>query len=486
MVSEVRPKSIGCCNRPREDRVTRPDAAKLAAVLKATSAKELKPYVDTLASAALLDPIPEPGAITKTTIREDAGITEWELSNGVKVVMKPTDFRADEIVFRATSPGGTSLANDVDYIAASTADQLVNVGGVGKFSTIDLRKLLTGKTASASSYISELEEGLSGSSSKKDLDTMFQLIYLRFTQPRADKTAFAVQANQTRTLMANQRAVPEFTFREALNSTRYQDHLRRRVSTPETVDQWNLEKSFAFYKDRFADASDFTFFFVGSFEPATLKPFVERYLASLPSLRRKETWKDIGVKTPTGVVEKRVEKGIEPKSQTAIVFTGPFEFDQTQRVAIRAMSEILRTRLIEAIREELGGTYGIGANYGFQKFPTSDYSITIQFGSDPQRVDELVKRVFQEIEKLKTEGPTEKQLNDEKEALIREFETNTKENNYLLNQISLRYYHGDDPADMWKVPEFYRKLDAATIQQAAKLYLNMNRYVKVSLFPEKK
>src|SRR4030095_2210648 len=158
-------------------------------------------------------------------------------------------------------------------------------------------------------------------------------------------------------------------------------------------------------------------------EPAMLKPFVERYLASLPSLRRKETWKDVGVTTPTGIVEKRVEKGIEPKSQTAIIFSGPFEFDQTQRVELRAMSEILGTRLLETIREELGGTYGIGANYSYQKFPKADYSITISFGSDPQRVDELVKRVLQEIEKFKSDGPTEKQLNDEKEALIREFAT---------------------------------------------------------------
>jgi zinc protease len=463
-----------------------PDEQKLAAVIKAASAKELKPYVDTLASVVLLDSIPEPGTITKTTFKEKAGITEWELSNGVRVVLKPTDFRADEILFRATSPGGTSLANESDYIAASTASQIITAGGVGKFNSIDLRKVLTGKTASVMPFIGELEEGLNGSSTRKDLESMFQQVYLRFAQPRADKTAFAVQANQARTFMANQMVIPEFAFFEALNNTRYQNHPRRRMQTIESVDNWNLDKSFAFYKDRFADASDFTFFFVGSFEPAMLKPFVERYLGSLPSLRRKETWKDIGVTTPAGIVEKRVEKGIEPKSQTAIVFSGPFEFDQTRRVEIRAMSEILGTRLLETIREELGGTYSIGANFGYQKFPQPDYSITIQFGSDPQRVDELVKRVLQEIEKFKTEGPTEKQLNDEKEALIREFEINSKQNGYLLNQIALRYLHDDDPAGIWNVPDFYRKLDAAAIQRAAKLYLNTNRYVKVTLLPEKK
>jgi zinc protease len=404
----------------------------------------------------------------------------------VKVVLKPTTFKADEILFRATSPGGTSLAGDKDYIPASTATQVITAGGVGKFNAIDLRKYLTGKVASASPYISELEEGLNGSSSRKDLETMFQLIYLRFVQPRADATAFGVQAAQTKTMLGNQTAAPEYAFFQTLNNTRYQNHLRRRLSTTADVDQWNLDKSLAFYKDRFADASDFTFFFVGSFDLETIKPLVERYLGALPSIHRKETWKDVGARTAPGLVEKRVEKGVEPKSLAAIVFSGPFEFDQSHRVTIRAMSEILSTRLLEIIREELGGTYSINASSSYQKFPNQEYSITIQFGSSPERTEDLIKRVFEEIEKFKASGPTEKQLNDEKEALLREFESNSKLNNYLVNQISLRYYHGEDPAGLWNIPDYYRKLDAAMIQQAARTYLNPNNFVKVTLFPEKK
>jgi zinc protease len=262
-----------------------------------------------------------------------------ELSNGVKVILKPTTFKADEILFRATSPGGTSLASDKDYIPASTATQVITAGGVGKFNAIDLRKFLTGKTASAGPYIAELEEGLNGSSSRKDLETMFQLIYLRFTQPRADANAFSVQAARMKTLLANQAAGPEFAFFDALTTARYQNHLRRRLATPATVEEWNLDKSQAFYKDRFADASDFTFVFIGSFDLATMKPLVERYLGALPSIHRKESWKDVGVRTPAGIVEKQVEKGLEPKSEAAIVFSGPFEYDQTHRVAIRAMAE---------------------------------------------------------------------------------------------------------------------------------------------------
>jgi zinc protease len=463
-----------------------PDESKLAAVIKEGPPTDLKAYVDTIGSAVLLESLPAPGKITKASVDEKSGLTTWELANGVKVVLKPTTFRADEILFRASSPGGTSLASDADYIPASTATQVIGAGGVAKFSAIDLGKMLAGKVATAFPFIGELEEGFAGSSSRKDLETMFQLIYLRFTQPRADQNIFAVQATQARTFMLNQSVSPDFAFFDALTSARFSNHPRRRADTAATVDQWNLEKSLAFYKDRFADASDFTFFFVGSFDEATIKPLVERYLGALPSLKRKETWKDVGVTLPSGVVEKTVAKGIEPKSRAAIVFSGPFVFDQQHRAAIRAMSEILQTRLLDLIREELGGTYSIISQASYQKYPKPEYSITIQFGCSPDRTEDLIKRVFAEIENFKEKGPTEKQLNDEKEALLREFETNSKQNAYLLSQIQLRYYHQEDPAGIWLVPEFYKKLDAAAVQEAAKMYLNPKSYVKVTLFPEKK
>ena len=463
-----------------------PDEAKLAAAIKAAPNKDLKAYVDNVSSAALLDPLPSGGTVVKTTTKDPVGITEWELSNGVKVVLKPTTFREDEILFRAASPGGTSLASDADYIPANTAAQVLSAGGVGQFNAIDLRKVMTGKVANVSAFIGETEESLSGNSSRRDLETMFQLIYLRFTQPRADADAFKVQSTQVRTALANQSAVPEFAFAEALTSIMGQNHPRRRITTAATVDQWNLEKSLAFYRERFADASDFTFFFVGTFDLPTMKPLVERYLGGLPSIHRKETWKDVGVRPPVGVVEKTVEKGIEPKSQTAIVFTGPFEYDPSHRTTLRAMSHILQMRLLDSIREELGGTYTISVNGNGQKIPRQEYQVSIQFGGDPQRVDVLLKRVFEEIEKLKTNGPTEKEIADEKEALLREFETSSKQNGFLLTQIAGKYQIGEDVAGIWEAPELYKKIDASSVQQAARTYLNTGNYVRVTLVPEKK
>src|SRR4029453_715180 len=273
-----------------------------------------------------------------------------------------------------------------------------------------------------------LEEGLAGNSSRKDIETMFQLIYLRFTQPRADAAAFTVEASRAKSMLANQTASPGFAFGEAVNTAMYQNHPRRRATTAATVDEWDLNKSMAFYKDRFADASDFTFVFVGSFDTATMKPLVERYLGALPSTHRKETWKDVGARISTGVIDRSVEKGLEAKSQTTIIYSGPFEYNQTQRIAINAMTNILSTRLLEAIREDLGGTYSITAGASYSKIPIEDYQIRINFGSDPQRTDALVARVLQEIEALKNDGPTEKQVADEKEALLRAFEANTKQN----------------------------------------------------------
>jgi zinc protease len=191
-----------------------------------------------------------------------------------------------------------------------------------------------------------------------------------------------------KTLLANQSVVPEFAFYNEVTKAVYQNHPRRQRPTAATIDQWNLEKSLAFYKDRFADASDFTFYFVGSFDLETMKPFVERYLGSLPSLKRKETWKDVGVKRPAGVIERRVEKGIEPKSLSMIRFDGPFVFDPDHRVALHAMSEILEMRLLQELREELGGTYSVSVNDSYQKFPQPQYSISIQFGSSPDRTDD--------------------------------------------------------------------------------------------------
>jgi zinc protease len=473
-------------NAPERTGMAIPNEARLSGVIKEEAGKSLNAYVDSAGGAALLNTVPVAGSIARTTTKAAVDITEWELSNGVKVVLKPTTNHADEILMRATSPGGTSLADAKDYIPASTAAQVIAAGGLGSLSATDLQKVMTGKVAAVRPFIGDIETGLLGSSAPKDLETMFQLVYLTFTQPRADPTAFAVQLAQAKSALANQAADPEYAFVEMLTDTLGQNHPRRRLPTPADLDRWDLSRSLTFYKERFADASNFTFVFVGSFDVAAMRPLVERYLGSLPSRRRHETWKDIGAKTATGVIEKRVEKGIAPKSQAAIVFTGPFEYDQKHRVVLRALTQALEARLLDSLRQQLGGVYSPSVNPRFDRAPQAEYSVAIEFGCDPQRTDELIRRVFQEIDGLKTEGPSVALMRDIREGFLREFETNSREDRYLLGEIVGAYQSGEDVTNIWALPDLYRSLDAATVQRAARMYLNVNNYVEVTLFPEKR
>jgi zinc protease len=472
-------------NAPQKAGLTVPPPAQLAEVLKSATEKDIKPYVDVAGGATLLDQPPKPGSIVNVTSRDAFGIVEWELSNGAKVVLKPTNFKEDEVVFRATSPGGTSLAADKDYVPAMTAGQVIGAGGLGKFDVIQLRNILAGKAASVTPYIGDTDEGVAGGASPKDLETMFQLIYLSFTAPRADPAVFEALKGQMKAMFVNQQASPDWAFRHMLQSTITQDHPRARMMTPEMVDEMDLQKSFAFYKDRFADAGDFTFVFAGNFDMAAMRPLVEQYLASLPSVHRAEKWRDVGIRPPKGVVEKVVRKGIEPKSEANIVFTGPMTFDTQQEVALDALALVLENRLRLTLREALRGTYGVSVEASADSVPDQEYSVTIDFGCDPQRTEELVKSVFRDIETLRAKGLTEQELGDAREGLLRQHESDLAQNNHLVAEIVARYRAGQDVATFFTLPAAYQRLTTAAVQEAAKRYLDIANYVRVTLVPEK-
>jgi zinc protease len=256
--------------------------------------------------------------------------------------------------------------------------------------------------------------------------------------------------------------------------------------TVDEIPKMSLEKSLAFYRDRFADASDFTFVFVGNLDLETLRPLVERYLASLPSLRRKETWRDWRVEPPEGVVKRTVEKGVEPKSLAAIVFSGPFEYTAKNRVAIRAAAQILETRLRKLLREKLSGTYDVGVRPTYGRIPREEFRVGVDLGADPERIDELVGLIFKEIRKLQKKGPTVQEVLEVRLAESRDYETNSQQNGWWLGQLVERYRLGEDPAILAQVPDSFAVLTPASVQAASKLYFNTGRYVQVMLYPEKR
>ena len=463
-----------------------PTPASLAAVIATASTATLSAYVDRVSAQPLLATLPAPGTVVRASTRDPIGVTEWQLSNGARVILKPTALKEDEILFRAVSPGGTSLASDQDLVAAKTAEQVVAEGGLGPFSRLDLNKVLAGAAAGVRADIDEDEEGLQGGSARKDVEKMFQLIYLTFTAPRADPARFEALKSRLRPMLANQQARPEAAFRDAIRSALTQDHPRARPLTPASVDQMDLDRSMAFYKSRFADASDFTFVFVGSFEVPAMKPLVERYLASLPSIRRAEAAADRGVHPPSGVVERQVVKGVDPRSQVAIVFSGPFQNDHMNRLLIKTVSQMLGGNLQRTLREELGGTYGVSVEPSFSKYPTQEYQIAIDFSCDPARVADLTAAAWKVIQDFAQRGPSNEYLAGARGLLDRELENGFQTNADLLNELTTKVEYGEDIAEIFNLRSFYDRLTTTAVRDAAREYLNAQRYVQVTLRPEGK
>ena len=471
---------------PQKEGTVTPTEEEMTAIFAAVAGKEIAPYEDAAVDAPLVAEVPSGSPVVSEETVDEVGVTIWELENGVRVVLKPTDFKDDEVLFSATSPGGTSLASDEVFMDAEVATQAVGQGGVGEFDQIALRKKLTGKVALVSPSIGQLTEGIGGRASPQDLETAFQLIYLYFTAPRRDENAFA--AFKAQMAAVNLGAMPQFVFLDTISSTMSQGHPRSGGSMAQAIEamlEADLDVALDFYRDRFADASDFSFYFVGAFDLEGIRPLVETWLGGLPNLGREETWVDHGIDPPAGVIEKLVHKGLEPQSQTQIIFSGDGEYSRHEWSVIVAMAEVLQIRLRELLREDLGGTYGVGVSGGLSYRPDEEYSVTIQFGSDPERAEELSAVVFAEIERLKAEGPDAETIAKVRETQRRSKETNLRVNGYWRSQLSSYESAG---RDIRTIPEYdaIENWTAEEVQQAAIRYLRLDQYAKFVLLPEKK
>jgi zinc protease len=470
---------------PQKEGVKIPTQADIAAVFGRAAKAQVVAYTENVSSEALIEKEPVAGHVVNERKIPGVDVTEWTLSNGARVLVKPTDFKADEVLFSAYSPGGNSLAADPDYMSASFATQILQQSGVGKFNMIDLGKKLSGKVASVNASIGETTEGLNGRASPKDLETLFQLAYLRFTAPRLDTAVFQALVNQITPYLQNKGSSPEGVFQDTVTVTLAQHAFRARPLTLQTWSEVNPQKALAFYKDRYADASDFTFLFVGNVDLATLKPLVEKYLASLPAINRKETFKDVSPSAPKGVVERAVYKGTEPKANTQIYFTGPCVYTPENRFAMRALTELFQIKLTESLREQLGGTYSPSTGGGCSRVPRQEYQISVRFGSAPENVEKLTKTTLALIDTLKNQPPSAADLEKVREQLLRGREVDLKQNTYWLGNIAARDQAGEDLNGLLAAYDAMIKgLTGAQIQAAAKQYLNTANYARFVLLPE--
>lgn len=472
---------------PEKEGVNLPDEAAILATLDSIEALQLAPYVDAVSDAPLLDQELGMAQVVGEKQWPDLGVTEWTLSNGITVVLKPTDFQNDQVMFSSYSPGGSSLYPDRDYFNATNTTSIINQSGIGPFSLSELNKKLAGKNVSIGPYISELNEGFGGSASTKDLETMFQLLYLYFTAPRLDTAVLQSYITQQKSILENIMVNPYYYFADEKNKIKYNNHPRRKA-LPELSDleSLDLEKIGSIYRDRFADAGDFTFVFVGNFELESLRPLLLKYLGSLPTEGRWEKWKNVHADLVEGKVEKTWVRGAAPKALVEMVWHDDFEYTAENRYAFTSLMSLLRIKLRESMREDKGGVYGVTVRENVSQQPDSTYSITISFNAEPDQVNDLIATAQQEIKSIMEKGADEKDIHKVTETQLQGKIKNLKENSYWLGQLSARYQN-ELPLEGIKLEalqESISTLNSDVLQQAASRYFGTGNYMQFVLLPE--
>ncbi|SEL14653.1 M16 family metallopeptidase [Parapedobacter koreensis] len=469
---------------PDKDKAGLPDENTVNGWFDELKALDITAYDDNIQDEPLLEQQPQAGTVINRTERPELGTTELTLSNGVKVVLKPTDFKNDEINIAAFSPGGTALYNDTDFLSATYAATVVGGSGLGPYDATQLTKYLSGKKVSVRPYISERNEGFNASSGKKDLQTTFELIYAYFVAPRLDMEVFQGYMQRIKASLANRLDDPDAVFADTINAVLYNNNIRRTSLTVEQVDLINPQRAYDIYKARFADASDFTVTIVGSFTEPEITPLILQYLGGLPAAGRKEQAPDLGIYPPEKGLQRTVYRGKEQKSSVRLYYFGNYDYSEDENMQMDALESILNIKLIERLREAESGVYGVSASASYAKSPRYRYSFGIAYGTSPDMVEPLMVSAFEEINKIKQQGPEQtdidKFINEQKRVL----EVQLRENSFWLGHLSGSYQNNEDPAYILNYLDKLRNVTVESVKTVANKYLAEDRLFKFVLMPE--
>ena len=434
--------------------------------------EDIKPYEDKEVASSLITKLPPKGSIVNQTQNDKLGTTTLTLSNGATVTYKKTDFKNDEILFDAFSYGGSSLYSDEDYLETVFANNGLTEAGVNGFNKVDLGKMMSGKIVNVRPRVGGISEEISGFTTPKDLEELFQLTHLYFTSLNKDDKAFASYINKQKAFIGNMMASPQFYFQDQFSKFVYGKNPRYSgFPTSEKLDQANYDLAYQKFKERFANAGDFNFYFVGNIDEDKLKEYSEKYLASLPSTGEKENYKTSDFRPLSGSHTKIVEKGTDPKSSVRIVYQGETTYDEKEDYALKSLGEILTIKLIEKLREEEGGVYGAGARGNMNKIPYGWYSFSISFPCGPENVDKLKNAAIAEVENIIANGPTDEDLAKIKEAQLLERKEDLKENKFWLDLLKKADYENRDANKVFDYETSVNDLSKSDIQNVAKKYL---------------
>jgi len=465
---------------PDKEDIKYPTEAEVLALAAEVEKMDIAPYVDADANKPLVPVVPTAGTIVKEEKDAKNNIIRWTLSNGVKVVIKPTTFKDDEILMAAQSLGGYSKYGQKDDVSSKIAADVIDQSGVGAFDLIELQKKLAGKNASVSPFISQLTEGFNGSSNISDFETMMQLTYLYFTAPRADKDAFASYKTKQTTALENKSLNPQAGFIDSIRVNLASHNPRARVMTVEMLNEAKLNRIKYIYQDRFSDPSGFTFYFVGNINPDSMKNTILTYLGGLPKAERNETWNDLGIRMPKTATKVKFQREMETaKASVFVGFTGDMKkYTIEERLMLMAVKEYLSLRYTETLREEIGGTYGAGLWTDVRHYPAIEYQLGIYFDCDPEKMDTMVQVVYNVVTELQNEGADATKVDNILKNKLKEHTEKIKQNRYWLSVIKSDDFDEEDYKD-FDYNKFWENLTPKDLQKAAKKYLDANSVVEI-------
>ena len=464
---------------PEKEGVSYPSETEILTLLKAVKDEKLQPYVDKISDEPLIAQEPEAGSIVKTSIDKKFGTTIWTLSNGAKVVIKPTTFKDDEILLSGISKGGSLLYGDRDISNLKVFNNIIDLGGLGNFNNIDLKKVLAGKNVSLSIGLDSRSEIVSGSSTPKDLATLMQLLYLSFTDQHKDDDAVNAWKSKIKDMLKNVSANPRSAFQDSLNVALYKTNPRKMNLKVEEIDEIDYERILQIWKERFGDASDFTFTFVGNIDENKLKPLVEKYIASLPSTYSKEKpgIDKIGIRMDD--YSNHFEKPMQTVTSTVYAaYVGKCKYSLENSIKLNMFDQIMDIVYTATIREEEGGTYGVGTQSVLSK-ETDTWMFLFGFDTNPEMQEKLEKRAIAELETVVKEGPSEEDFNKVKEYMLKSHAENLHENKYWLGIIDTYNRYGIDNMSNFETivqkqtPESIRKLLKKLFAKAAFIEVSM-------------
>ena len=468
---------------PEKEGLTYPTEEELAQELAAMKSLELTAHLDSVSTDPLIDKKIKPGKVKKEKTGAIEGTTEWTLSNGIKVVFKPTRFKEDEIRMYAWSDGGMSLLSQKDLPSAMYTTTVVSQSGLGSFNLTELNKKLSGKIASIQPGISDYEETFKGSSSVKDIETLFQLAYLNFTSTREDKNAFDLVMKSTRTLLENAALDPTNAYYDSINLITAAYHPRVMLNNIETLEKVDYPSIHRIYKDRFSNPADFTFLFVGNIDLDTFKPLVEKYLGGLKTSKKRETWTDHEINYAKGRIYREINKKLQVnKTSNYIQYSADLPFNMNNSVIMTTLGNILRLRYTATIREEEGASYGVSVFSAAYDRPDKIAFLVISFDTDPKLYKKMLGIVHTEIQSIADNGPKAEDLEKVRLNLLKQYNENQQENSWWISTISGRYIDGLDYVSDYE--KAVNSLTAADIQNIAKTLIEQNNVAEILLMPE--